>query len=306
MEKILSQLKKYYQYTRERFPVPAVMIYSAALYYLSYSFPVFLGSTQTFNAGESLLGFFVIFFSLFHLRIFDEHKDYEKDRLAHPDRMLSRGVITLSDLRSLLVIIIILEFAISLYLGLMQTIIWGMIFVYSLLMFKEFFVPEFLNKRIGLYLVSHQLLVPIILAFGFSQRYDVTGINSLHLMPIALFLFGAMMITMNLEIARKTWSKDREHEHADSYTKIWGIANTVIINQLIALAAAGTFIYLYFTQGANLIYTIVAGLLYLLFLVVELLFVIRPDNKNSKLVEGVGALYSIALLVNSIVLFFLF
>ena len=37
----------------------------------------------------------IVWLVFLHLRIFDEHKDAAQDRQAYPDRLLSRGVVTL-------------------------------------------------------------------------------------------------------------------------------------------------------------------------------------------------------------------
>ncbi|MBF0225455.1 MAG: hypothetical protein HQK76_08385 [Desulfobacterales bacterium] len=299
MEQNLSTFQKYYEYSKERFPILPAMLYSGAIYYVAYCFGNLFLSKQKASIIQSLLGFIVIFLSMFALRIFDEHKDYDRDIVAHPDRLLSKGVITLSDLRKLLYGILCLEFLITIYLGFTQFVILIIILIWSLLMLVEFFAKEFLNNNMTLYLISHQLIVPIILLFGFSQRFDISNFKISEIISFIIFSLGVVGCTVTYEIARKTWSKDREHKDADSYTKVWGIPKTIMVNQIIALLSAIIFIYFYLANNLNTTYFVIILSVYFLFLASEIIFLLNPDSKKSKIVEVAGALYVIILLLNS-------
>ncbi len=300
----MSLLKKYYLYTKERFPIPATLPYAAALYYLSYFFPDVTENYIPLNLAESIIGCLVFFMALFEIRILDEHKDYAKDVIAHPERMLSKSDITLADLRKLLYVMVALQTAMAIYLGPAPFFVWLAIQAFSLLMFREFFVPEFLNRHMGLYLVSHQISVPLALLFGISQRADICNLASGQPVLLTLFLFGTMMVTVNFEIARKTWSPDREHENADSYSKVWGISGAVIVNQIVAVLAGASFLYLYFKMPRSIVYSLIVCAAYLLFLASEIMFLIKRDSKTSKIIEMTGALYSLVVLITSAVFFF--
>lgn len=297
-------LKKYYLYTKERFPIPATFSYAAALYYLSYFFPGIIDNRGPRNLAESIVGCLVFFMTLFQIRILDEHKDYTKDVIAHPERMLSKGVITLAELRKLLYVMVALQTVLVLYLGPVPFIVWLAMQGFSLLMFKEFFAPEFLNRQMWLYLLSHQVSVPLALLFGISQRADLCHLASLQPVLLALFLFGSMMATINFEIARKTWSPDREHAQADSYTKVWGISGAVIANQIVAILAGASFLYFYIVIPRSVAYPVIICAAYLLFLTSEIVFIAKRDIKTSKIIEMTGAFYSLAVLITSMVFFF--
>ncbi|MBF0395939.1 MAG: hypothetical protein HQK78_04155 [Desulfobacterales bacterium] len=297
----MSLIKKYYDYSKERFPILPALIYSGSLYYLSYFFSSSFLKSKPSQIFYSMMGWIVIFLAILHLRIFDEHKDYKKDRIAHPDRMLSKGIITLQDLRKLLFVVLMFEAGISIYLGIEVFFIWILILLWSILMFFEFFAAEFLNKRIGLYLISHQIIVPLICLFGFLQRIKLSEIFNANLIYVFIFFIGVMCNTITYEIARKTWSKDREHEHADSYTKFWGTVPAVVINQIISGLTTVSFLYIYIKNNLSLIYSIILIGTWLLFLIVEIMFLMDPVKKKSKLVEIGGALFTIIVSINSAV-----
>ena len=99
MEKSYNNFTKYLAYFNERLPIVGAMLYGATTFYAIYFFaPELKGYTPSFLTG-SFPGFIIFFFSIVHLRVLDEHKDYKRDIIAHPDRLLSRGIITLKDLR---------------------------------------------------------------------------------------------------------------------------------------------------------------------------------------------------------------
>ena len=159
--------------------------------------------------------------------------------------MLSRGAISLKQLRMILLPAIVAEIILSCYMGLSQGIIWIIIFLWTLLMLKEFFVPEFLNKRIVVYLISHQVLVPLMMLFPISQRIDVSNLSSGEIVSMAILTAGTMCFTITYEMARKIWSTNRENEHADSYSKKWGIKKSLRLVLVVALSGNILIAYTY-------------------------------------------------------------
>lgn len=294
---------KYIQWLKERFPITGALLYAGSLFYLSYFFGKLLAGNATVQWLQSIPGFAIVFLVLFHIRIFDEHKDFKDDLIAHPGRLLSKGIITLKDLRILLYIAIALEFCISLLLGLHQFIIWLCIMGWSLLMLVEFFAGKFLKRNIGLYLFSHQLLIPLLLLFGMSLQVELININAQEGFNIILFLLGGMGGTITYEIARKTWSPDREQEHAESYTKEWGTGKAVFVNLLVSLLTVIIFCFLFFVNKIDFFYFIIPAFIYLPLLITQLLFFYDPVNKKSKLVAASGALFMLGIFVTSAIAF---
>jgi 4-hydroxybenzoate polyprenyltransferase len=294
-------LKTYLLYLKERFPIVPALLISAVMYCSSYFFSGAFNPEYPVKAAQIILGIAVVFLVTFHLRIFDEHKDFEKDVIAHPERMLSKGIVTLKDLRMIAYVIIPIEAALSIYLGMTSFIIWAIILIFTLLMLKEFFVPEFLNRHMGIYLVSHQLLVPLIMMQGFFQRKP----QSLEPASFMIFFAGTMCAFMTFEIARKTWNPEKEHELADSYTKFWGMAPTVIVNQALAVISSACLLYAFIDINAGIIPVIVQTVFYVLFLMADLVFLGKPTAKNSKIVEGIGGLYTIVFFLNASITFYI-
>lgn len=290
-------LKKYLQYSAERFPLAGVILYAGSLFWMSYSFSGTFRESAPWSLPDVIVGFLVFFMVFLHLRIFDEHKDFEKDRIAYPERMLSRGEITLRDLRHILYPVLALEFVLSLVLGVRVVIAWVLILLWTLFMLKEFFVPVFLNKRIGLYLISHQLLVPIMTAFPALQRRNLLDLSKNEWAVFVLFSFGTMCLTMTYEIARKTWSAQRENANADSYTRAWGIGRTAVISILVSALAFAIFTYLLYGK-TNIVPIIVNSALLSIFISAEIVFLITKTTGASKIVEYAGIMYMLGMFIS--------
>lgn len=292
-------IRKYFLYFKERFPVAGALLYAGSLFFLSYLSASLFGNPSPIYPIQALFGLLIIFLTLLHLRIFDEHKDYEKDKLAHPDRMLSKGLIQLSDLKKLLYWVLFFEAWMSLSLGIVSLWLWMIILIWSYLMYVEFFMPDYLNKHMGLYLISHQLIVPVIFIFGLIQRINPQNFIANDSILLLMLCISTMCSTMTYEISRKTWSKDKEHEFADSYTKSWGIPKTIIINQIVALMSCIIFLYVFYIANLSITFSIITLLLFLVLLSSEIYFMLSPDNKKSKIVEASGILFLIGGFINA-------
>ena len=101
-----------------------------------------------------------LFFAV--LRIMDEYKDYEKDKVAHPHRPLPRGLIAPEQVavavKGLAVAMLLLSVAVGLAnrpAGISYLLVTG----YLWLMYREFYVGAWLANRPLLYAASHQVII---------------------------------------------------------------------------------------------------------------------------------------------------
>jgi 4-hydroxybenzoate polyprenyltransferase len=150
-----------------------------------------------------------------HLRIFDEHKDFEEDRVTYPDRVLSRGEVTLRSLAMLGAVAIALEVLLAASLGWLALGVWGWAFAYSVAMRFEFGVRS-LRGNIVLYALTHNPVVGLLVVF---LHVAATGTLDVAAAPqIAMVSFASLAF----EIARKTRRADEEHAGVASYTSELG------------------------------------------------------------------------------------
>jgi 4-hydroxybenzoate polyprenyltransferase len=175
-------------------------------------------SSATIVGALSLLAVF------FHLRVFDEHKDYEEDCRNYPERVLQSGLITLSNLTLLGRIAIGFE--------LLAAGIWAhfvspaplvavlVVIAFSLLMRYEFFVGEWLRRHFLLYAISHMLIMPLLAMLVFSYTtgrffWEASG-------WYWFYAFVGFFVTFNWEISRKIRAPEDEREGIETYTKVFG------------------------------------------------------------------------------------
>ena len=209
-------------YLKERFPLLShgILIIS---YYSSNQFlaQILKNPDQPVKYSvNSLLGVITLFMIFFHLRIFDEHKDYKEDCKYFPKRLLSRGIITLRELKILGAIAIGVELIIAFFCGVNVLLGVLLVLAFSVLMLKEFFVGKWLKKHFLIYATSHMLIMPLmsIMIFSFTT-------NMLPWQAPAwywLYAFVGFFVTFNWEVSRKIRTPEDEQKGLDSYSKIFG------------------------------------------------------------------------------------
>jgi 4-hydroxybenzoate polyprenyltransferase len=209
-------------YLAERFPLASHGLLIAAY----YSSNQFLARTLT-EPGRpmhydwtSLLGAVTLLCFFFHLRVFDEHKDYAEDLVHYPHRVLQSGVMTLRNLKMLGGLAIATEVVLSALRGRAAFVAWLAAFLFSVLMLKEFFVPGWLKRHFLVYAVSHLLVMPLLALMVFSFA---TGRWPWE----APFWFGVyawvgFFVTFNWEVSRKMRAPEDEIEGVETYTRIFG------------------------------------------------------------------------------------
>ena len=282
-------------YTNERFPVVPILITTILIGFNGMYTAKFIFQNVSFDPASLKVwaGLLSTFFIFFHLRLMDEFKDYEEDILAYPNRLLSRGVVTKKDLALLLFSLIGLELVLNIYIGTGALICWAFILIYSALMYKEFFIEEFLNKVMVLYLVSHQAIIPMIIGYFFFVVTDV-DIKTLFGLKSLLGLACMSLTSFIFEIGRKTWNPEREQELADSYTKSWGIPRALSV---LAISGIVLVILHFYFYGMNFLTNwrgIILELTFLLFILSLLKFYKGRTEKNSKVIEGTSSLLLLA------------
>jgi hypothetical protein len=300
-----SFVTRLYAYTKERFPVIPLIISTLVIGLNSVYCSKFFFSLEVMDTfgHKVILGLLNVFLIFFQLRLMDEFKDYEEDRIAYPDRLLSRGIVTKDDLKKVLFSVIGLEIIINLILGPQQLILWAMVFTYSLLMFKEFFIESFLKSFMALYLFTHQLIIPMIIFYFMGLVIDLSA-YSIYMPKLVVALLALSLPSFIFEIGRKTWNPEREQEHADSYTKSWGAPVTLsvlIISSLVHLFCLYLFAgFMFFMVWQGWIY--IVG--FFLLLISILTFFFKRSEKVSKTIEGSS---SLLLLLNhlSLLLYFI-
>lgn len=275
-------------YTNERFPLVPIFIF---VFLLTAGHGHFLASwfETAFSWQEPKLWITMgtVFLFMLQLRMADEIKDFGKDSKAYPERILSRGIIKLGLVRGILYTTIAIELLVSALMGTDHLIMMVALQIWANLMAQEFFCKDFLDPKVTLNLVLHQLiLVPLAI-------YSALPFISLDHLKNTSGLFSALLFLTLLytvyEMARKTWSPDRENENADSYTRFWGINGALLVQSVLAIVI----LVLMETMPMNFspIYRILAYTFSGIYLLTLILFKVKTTRKMSKLVETGGSIF---------------
>lgn len=297
-----SLLKRLFAYTNERFPLIPILLFVTLLTLGSANLlsVILNGNTIKFSNTALYFSIFSIFLFMLQLRLSDEIKDFDKDKIAYPERILSKGLISLKTVETILFSLIALNILLSFMMGIKYFIFMCLIQLYALLMKEEFFCKNFLEKRLGIYLISHQLILPLLCFYAGLSSFELD--SSILSLPLFFTLLFLSLPSTLYELARKTWSPDKENENADSYTKAWGISRTVYTQMilLIVMIWLCKLVPIYF----NLTYSLAFFITSFFVLITLLLFKEKPVKKNSKLLELSGSLY--LLVIHAINTFLIF
>lgn len=279
------------EYLAERFP-PAVTAVAAGLLTAGIASTVvnpWWGSPLRVVAVSG-----VVFLFLFHLRVYDEQKDGEHDRLAHPDRVLSRGIVTVDELGTLDAQGLLVQGVLALLLGLSTFGWWLAALGWAWLMRREFFLGNWLRERLVLYGITHSLVV-----FWLAQLV-VAGVGGAA--PAVAIGSMAACLSWFQEIARKLDPADAgprvdTRDSDESYLRELGLWRTSGLLAVLQLAVLGIALWLGAAASAGGVYAaaVVAGVS--LSMLATGGFVTRPGRKTGKKVQGASLLLGLVVYV---------
>ncbi len=152
-------------YTIERFPPPVyLLVVGGFVLSGAAAAGAALAPIPIAWAGVGLLAFF------FELRLMDELKDFEKDKIANPGRPLPRGLLSPELVRraiggiaaAMAVLGVVLVGAVTPSAG----VLYLLLTAYLWLMYREFYIGTWLSDRPILYAITHQVILLPMVAFA--------------------------------------------------------------------------------------------------------------------------------------------
>lgn len=173
------------------------------------------------------------------LRVFDEHKDYELDCQNHPQRVLQSGLITLRHLKVAGLIAIIAQTGWSIWLDLESassigatSTAWLLMFAWTCLMGKEFFIADWLTRHLTWYAVSHMLVMPLIVWWLANLAEPGIALS----LPLIALMTLAFISGFCFEITRKTKGPEEERNSIESYSRIFGTSGSAYVVMVLVSA----------------------------------------------------------------------
>jgi acyl-coenzyme A synthetase/AMP-(fatty) acid ligase/4-hydroxybenzoate polyprenyltransferase len=181
------------QFIKERVPIIANLILAFGLVFSTQAL-----LEHKFSILELVLSLISLLIFITELRFMDEIKDYEKDKVAHPDRPLPRGLVTVKQVQKLMVIFFGLFLACGAlsyyYINATSGKLLFLTALWLFLMYKEFFIPKLINKSPIVYAISHQVIIlPIVFylttIINYSLVFSPTNVGLALIVLSSFFTF---------------------------------------------------------------------------------------------------------------------
>ena len=284
-------IKRLFIYQKERFPF---LKNGLLIFMLTISTMGLFRVIQQRNYFPSVCEIFIVFIIIFiyflQLRIADEFKDYEEDSKYRAYRAVPRGLVTLKELRNVGIFAFLLQILLIILFNKAMLIYFFIIYVYFFLMTKEFFAPLWLNKHQGIYMISHTMI--IILFHLFVILYDLEMSIKIIFPYVIIFLLIGFFNGMCIEVGRKIRAPKDEENGVTTYSKIWGIRNSIFILILIEII---TFILcIVVAKKINFFFPIFFVLLVLIFITVIIGYKFIKKAENGEIFEKLSGIWILA------------
>ena len=266
-------------YLAERFPLGSYATLISLFFLAGY-----LASQALTNPGDlvvgprALAGFFVIFGAFLVLRVLDDVKDYDLDRKIHPERLVSRGVIRLTELGILAGVVAALMLAVSISLGLPAAEWCGGVLFMLVLLWREFFIPRLLARSYAVFAAAHQLLHPALVGFCFACWTAPTG---RALTTAGLYSLFAAFSFLAFDVGRKSLPPDLERDGYDTYTSMYGTRPAAWLGMALLAGASASLAAMAWTLGAALWVHAGIGASWLLSAWGFVVFLRKPDERSA-------------------------
>lgn len=293
-ENDLPYLKRLWIYQRERFPVILNLIAVTTFTFSAISYSRICRGAEGFVSWDAyLIGCFATFTLFFLVRVFDEFKDKEDDAKFRKYLPVPRGLIKLSELKTLGIIIGILQIAVIVIFQLKMLYLYVLVLGYLCLMGVEFWMPSYLKKRQILYITSHMFIFPFLDLYSSGLDWLLEGVNP-HV-GLVFFFIVSYLNGLLVEFGRKLKAPEDEEENVVSYTGMWGVKGAVAVWLCTLIVTLGFAIAASFHAGYGAEGIIILGSLAVLCMIPSFLFIKKPGKKTAKLVEASSGLWTIGM-----------
>lgn len=277
---------------KERFPL-LNFVSGFFLYFLAKAI-ITIDQQQGHRDVFDIFGMLMPAAHLFLLRVFDEYKDFKSDSIYYPNRVIQKGIFKLKEVGVLGVFAFIIE--LFSYLMLRKSLITDLFFlwlwVWTFLMYKEFFCSSWLKKKLFLYGFLHLLVTPFLLLTLLVLNIDDLS-NIVDWKNIVLPLVISVLTGWHYEVSRKT--KAPTEETGDlTYSSLWGINRALFVIYLSTVVTVFLSILFFNVLGIFNNYILLIGFaVVIISRLATRAFKLEPNPKARKKNEGVTLLVSL-------------
>lgn len=226
IQKTLTIARRFNAYQRERFPV---IVLAVSLLPAIFSSAVVVSTHPTILGGVVALLASIAY--LLHIRVIDEHRDFEHDNHHHAGRPIQVNTISRHELQLVDIAAVLLLITIAVMAGMKAVIVMVIMLSYSYLAGKEFFVGEKIRRYFFIYNgvnLVQMLLMQIFVYSIFANSFQFSLIVGIH------FLFTTVG-TIIIEFIRKLKVPGDDGTGKDTYTWYLGFNNSLVIYSVFVL-----------------------------------------------------------------------
>lgn len=290
-EAVLPLLHRLWIYQAERLPLAKTALLTLAFSSSSVTASAAMAGRPLPGPAPYAVAFLLAFVTMLELRVLDEFKDREIDRLHRPERPVPRGLVSLRLLAGIGIggAALALAAAVALAPGMVWPVLGCGLFMAA--MTVHFGVPGLMHRSLLLTLGSHMLVMPVMDLMVTACEWLPRGEPP----PGALWIFLALSFANGcvLEIGRKTWAPGNERPHVESYSSAWGIHRAALAWLVVLVLAAGLLCALASVQGAPLV-AVLAALCAIPTARVGVRFLADPTPARQKALDTASGLWILA------------
>lgn len=286
----MTKQQAWWQFTKERFE-PASHLTMILVFIIAHilvakaSVPLVASSM---NYLVLLIGVIAFYFKL---RLYDEVKDYELDVVINKTRPLPRGLLNHQDMFRGMAVCIAIELVCFSLMGLPSFVSIVIAILYSLLMYKEFFIAEKIRPYLTTYALIHTIVTTLLSFAIFSFLTNLTILQVITTPSFLSFAMANWLLFNIFEFGRKTFASSEERQSVDTYSSLFGRTGAVV---LVASQAVITYYLATTLNGVNT--TILfwgLGSLLILLAVLSLHYIFADSTKTAKRFRLFSSVYII-------------
>ncbi|MBC7714323.1 MAG: UbiA family prenyltransferase [Rhizobacter sp.] len=287
----MTKAQAWCQFTKERFEpwshLTMILVFLFA--HILVVNPVKTIFATSMNDIVLLIGIIAFYFKL---RLYDEVKDYELDVVINKTRPLPRGLLTHKDMYRGMLACIIIELICFATQGTQSLITAIIAILYSLLMYKEFFIPEKIRPYLTTYALCHTIVTTILSFAIFSFLTQASLWEILKEPTLVSFAFANWLLFNIFEFGRKTFASTEERDGVDTYSSLFGRPGAVMLVVSQAVIAHFMVLSLKGVNGAFLMWG--SGALLLILGLLSLTYIMTNRPSAAKAYRMFSSVYIIA------------
>ena len=294
----MKKASNWWQFTKERFH-PASHIMMIAVFIATHVLIMKKNYNALFAASDLVLLLIAVTAFYFKLRLYDEIKDYELDCEINPHRPLPRGLLTRRDMYNGMGVCILIESVIFALKGINPFISMIIAILYSLIMYKEFFIREKIRPHLTTYALVHTIVTSFLSIAIFSF---ISGLSFKEVIREERLLYFALAnwFLFNLfEFGRKSFAESEERPGVDSYSSLFGKGGAMLLSLVQVLFAHFLIMK---TGGLNNTFILFShGALLAFFIMISLNYYLSSRVYAAKLFRNISSVYIILFYITLII-----